>query len=273
MKGLRWLCLLLVACVSAASFAADIQVACEPGLRVYLDGKLMGVSSAKEDGLFLTNVKDGTHTLRVERDGFTPQSHQLEVAGSPIEVKIDEFTPEPLMHQEQQAGGPEVTQATGSLRVTSAPQNCTVEVDGKAEAKNTPFLVIESLAAGEHPIALSRPGYERISGLVTIRPGAEVSVRGDLIAGKVETIYEGQGSLRVISTPEHCAIRILGMTREKTRARLNMSHLPAGEHRITVEWKGRQVSRDVLITNGTRTIVIVSFLKGDEPFVVSYEPE
>jgi hypothetical protein len=148
-----------------------------------------------------------------------------------------------------------------------------VEIDGKAETKSGPLLLVEGLAAGEHPISFSKPGYDRISGVVRIQPGAEVTVRGDLKAGKLETIHEGEGSLRVISTPEYCTVRFLGMTQEKTRARLNLSHIPAGEHRIVVAWKGRELSSNVMITKGQRTVVVVSFMKGDQPFVVSYEPE
>lgn len=273
MKCLRWFCVLLLTGVAAMSFAGDIQVAGEPGLRVYLDGKFVGTSSSKEDGLFLANVPEGAHIIRVEKDGFVPQSFQVEVLELPIEVKVAEFSPEPPTPHEREAGSAKVTQATGNLLVTSAPQNCVVEIDGKPEVKSIPLLVIEGLAAGEHTISFSRPGYDRISGVVRIQPGAEVTVRGDLKAGKLETIHEGKGSLRVISTPEHCTVRILGMTKEKTRAILNLSYIPAGEHRIVVSWHGRELSSDIVIAKGQRTVVTVSFIEGEEPFVVSYEPE
>lgn len=273
MKCLRWLCLVLLTSVPAMSFAGDIQVACGPALRVYLDGKFVGTSSAKEDGLFLANVPEGAHIIRVEKDGFVPQSLQAEVLNLPIEVKVGEFSPEPPVRHDAETSSARVKQPVGDLLVTSAPQNCVVEIDGKPETKSTPLLRIEGLAAGEHPISFSKPGYDRISGVVVIHPGAAVAVRGDLRTGKLETIHEGEGSLRVISTPEHCTIRFLGMTTEKTHARLNLSHIPAGEHRIVVSWKGRVQSTSVLITKGHRTIVTVSFMKGDPPFVVSYEPE
>ena len=77
MNRARQICLLFLMSVSAVSFAGDIQVFCAPGLRVYLDGELMGTSSAKEDGLFLTNVPNGARTVRVEKDGFLPQSIQV----------------------------------------------------------------------------------------------------------------------------------------------------------------------------------------------------
>ena len=79
MRSLRWLCFLLVMSVPATSFAGDIQVLCEPGLRVYLDGKLAGTSSAKEDGLFLPALPEGAHIVRVEKDGFVPQSFRVQV--------------------------------------------------------------------------------------------------------------------------------------------------------------------------------------------------
>lgn len=273
MRCLRLFCVLLAMGVTAMSFAGDIQVLCEPALRVYLNGVLAGTSSPKEDGLVLANVPEGAHVIRVEKDGFVPQSFQVEVLQRPIEVKVEEFSPQPPVRQDRETTSVKVKQPTGNLVVTSVPQNCVVEVDGKPETKSTPVLLVEGLAAGEHPISFSKPGYDRISGVVKIQPGAEVTVRGDLMAGKLETGQEGVGSLRVFSTPEQCKVRILGMTKDKNRAVLNLSRIPAGEHRIVVSWKSLELSSNVTITQGRRTMVTVSFMKGDQPFVVSSEPE
>jgi len=273
MRYLRWLCLLLVTGMTAPAFAGDIQVACEPALRVYLDGKLAGTSSSREDGLFLANVPAGAHLVRVEKDGFVPQSFNVEVRDLPVEVKVAEFSPAAQARPGSTSSGAEVQQPAGTLLVTSAPQNCAVEVDGRSQTKDTPLLRIEGLAAGEHRVAFSKPGFDPIAGVARIAPGATVTIRGDLISGKVETVHAGKGSLRVYSTPEYCTVRILGMTREKTGAVLNLSYLPAGEHRMAVSWKGLEQSATVLITDHHRTIVTVSFMKGEEPFVVSYEPE
>jgi PEGA domain len=270
MKRLLWLFLIMLTLAPALSFAGDIQVGCEPGLRVYLDGKLVGTSTAKDDGLFLADVPGGLHVIRVEKDGFAPQSFQVDVKKFPIEVKVGAFSPEPTGGE---TGSGTVKQLQGRLLVTSAPQDCVVEIDGKAVNKSVPVLQIDGVATGEHQISFSKPGYERISAVVTIQPGAEATVRGDLKAGKVETAFEGKGSLRVISTPEHCTVRFLGVTREKIHARLNLTFIPAGEHEIAVFWKNLEVSGKITIINDYRTIVEVSFMKGDKPFVVSYEPE
>jgi hypothetical protein len=188
-------------------------------------------------------------------------------------VKVEALSPEPPVGQEGETGGAAVKQLAGNLLVTSAPQDCVVEIDGKPQEKSVPLLRIEGLTAGEHTISFSKPGYDRISGAFTIQPGTEVTVRGDLKAGKVEIVYEGKGSLRVISTPEHCMVRFLGLTREKIHERLNVSFVPAGEHEIVVFWKNYKVSGKIMIIKGFRTVVVVSFMKGDKPFLVSYEKE
>jgi hypothetical protein len=203
MKCLRWLCLVLLASAPVVSFAGDIQVACEPALRVFLDGKFVGTSSSKDDGLFLADVPEGAHIIRVEKDGFVPQSFQVKVLKLPTEVKVGEFSPEPLIRNDKETSSAKVNQPIGNLLITSVPHNCVVEIDGKAEIKSAPLLLIEGLAPGEHPIAFSKPGYDQISGVGRIQPGGEVTVRGDLKAGKVGPIYQGKGWLRVISTPKY----------------------------------------------------------------------
>jgi len=272
MKTARWLCLFFVMSVSAVSSAGDIQVSCPPGLRVYLDDMFMGTSSAKEDGLFLMNVPHGTRVIRVEKDGFVPQSIQVKVSSFPIEVKISGLSPEPVVLYKKEAETETAQQLVGNLVVTSAPQNCVVEIAGRTETKDTPQLSIEGLAAGEHTISFSKPGYETLSGVIRIPPGVEVTVRGNFFEKEIETLYQGKGSLRVKSTPLRCTVRVAGMMREKTQPKLNMTHIPAGEYSIVVSMPGRELSENILILNRQRTIVEVDFSNRNEPIVVSYVP-
>jgi hypothetical protein len=273
MRRLHWLLLLLAVSASAASFAADIQVSCEPGVRVYLDGKPVGTSSAKDDGLFLPNVRGGTHVVRVEKDGFVPQEFKVAVEKLPVEVKVAAFVPLPPDRAASEPAAPEVNEATGGILITSAPQKCTVELDGKSQDKTLPVLRLEGLAVGDHAIAFSKEGYARLAGVVKVFPGGTITVRGDLQTGTLENISEGKGSLRVYSSPEFCKIFILGKTRDKAASVFNLSYLPAGEHHMVVTWRNQQLSTDVLISDHRRTVVTVSFMQKETPFVVTYEPE
>lgn len=273
MRGIRLLLLMLIASGAVASSAGDIQVSCTPGIRVYLDGRLMGTSNPTEDGLYLVDVPRGAHTVRLEKEGFLPLTYEVEVFDAPIEVEVGELTPAPPVPRAAEPTPTEVRQQVGSLVVTSAPQNCVVEIDGRSETKTTPTLSIGTLAAGEHTISFSKPGYDRISGVVKVQPGAEVRVRGNLIAGAVEVAHEGKGSLTVISDPSVCSLIFRGETWDKTTTRFNLSHIPAGEHDLTLVWKDRAIKTSVLIANGQRTVVTVSFMPGADPLVVAREPE
>jgi hypothetical protein len=267
------LLLLFIIFVASVVGAGDIQILCEPGLRVYLDGQFVGMSTAKEDGLYLMNIKGGEHKIWIEKDGFLSQGFEVDLFDVPVEVSVGEFSPLPQAPANDDTEKAEMTQQVGSLVVLSAPQNCIVEIDGKTESKTTPRLLIGGLPAGDHVIAFSKPGFDAISGVVTIQEGTEIKVRGNLKSGKVEIVHEGKGSLRVLSTPMGCTIGFRGKAHDKTSQRLNISKVPSGEYPIFAAWRGMELSSKVIIKKGQRTIVTVSFMKGDEPWHIAYEPE
>ena len=268
---------LLVVFLASGGWAGDIQILSEAGLRVYLDDQLVGVTNDRQDGLYLLDIPSGSHTLRLEHEGYYPQRFEVEVTHLPIEVRVEEeWVPLPVEHSApaEPSAEPTAREGTplqvGQLVVTSAPQRCTVTVDGRTEDKTTPHLSLGGLTAGPHEIAFSREGYATISDTIEIPAGAEITVRGNLIDGKVEVVYSGKGSLRLTSTPSRCTVRFLGSSHEKTRGRLNLSFIPSGWHELAVSIPGRTLTTEVLILDGQRTLVEVSFIEGDEPFTISH---
>jgi len=253
---------------TTASFAGGVQVSAEPGLDVFLDGKSMGATSAREDGLYLSEISRGRHIIRVEKEGFLPQTFEVDVVARPIEVEVAKFLPvvaEALDEPSRTVGSTEV----GSLLVTSAPQNITVEIARRIEEKRTPQLSIGSLPVGEHSIRFSKDGYETVTSTIVIESGAENRVHGDLKASRVDVVHQGKGALRVISQPTRCTIWFRDEVHEKDRDRFNLTKIPAGEYPMMVMIPGRKLSTTVLIVDGQRTTVEVSFMKGDDPFVIT----
>jgi len=266
--------LVLVLVTANISLAGDIQVICEPGLRIYLDDKLAGTSSAKEDGFFLADVRNGSHIIRVEKEGYVPQAFEVEVTDLPVEVKVEALVPLPPEPEPVAPTRAPIKPAVGILVITTAPQNCVVEIDGtRTEVKNTPTLTLSDLVIGRHTISFSKVGYETISGTFFVQPDTATIVRGNLIDGKVEAGAEGKGSLRVMSKPTSCEVRFAGKHYDKQYRVLNVSHIPAGDYRMVVEWGGRTLSAVVPISDRKRTIVKVSFMEGDRPFVITTEPK
>ena len=267
--------LILVLVTANISLAGDIQVICEPGLRIYLDDKLAGTSSAKEDGFFLADVRSGSHIIRVEKEGYVPQAFEVEVTDLPVEVKVEALVPLPPEPEPVAPTPAPLKPAVGILVITSAPQNCVVEIDGtRTETKNTPTLTLSDLVIGRHTISFSKVGYETISDTFFVQPDTATIVRGNLIDGKVEAGgAEGKGSVRVISKPMTCEVRFAGKHHDKQHRILNITHIPAGDHRMVVEWGGRTLSAVVPVSDRKKTIVEVSFMEGDRPFVITTEPK
>lgn len=274
MRHARSVCLLLALALPAVALAGDIQVRCEPGLRVFLDNQLAGTSKASEDGLHLTNVPEGKHTVRVEKPGYFPQGFQVEVSTLPVEVNVGRFTPVlEGFSAPKTTPTPRAGDLVGKLVITSAPQYCTITIDGRSWNKKDTYLKIGPLRRGKHTISFSGAGHHPISTSIDMEPGANLTVHGDLLNGRVDASYEGIGSLRVISTPQVIKIRFLDIAETKTSPIFNRSYLPAGVHRMTVSWKTKQMSTDVLITNHHRTVVTIDFSRDEIPFRFSYEPE
>ena len=254
----------------AVSFAGGVQISAEEGLDVFLDGESAGRTTAMEDGLYLGGLKKGRHIIRVEKKGFVAQTFEVDVVSRPIEVEVSKFIPVAAAPAAA-AGSPQPADSmeVGSLVVTSAPQNISVEIDGRVEEKRTPQLSIGGLPVGEHVITFRKDGYEPVTSTITIEPGAENTVHGDLKTTRVEVVHRGKGSLRIISKPMRCTIWFRDEIHDKTHDRFNLSKIPAGEYPMMVMIPGRKLTTTVLIVDGQRTTVEVSFVKGDDPFVIT----
>jgi len=255
---------------TAVSFAGGVQISAEEGLDVFLDGESAGRTTAKEDGLYLGGLKKGRHIIRVEKKGFVAQTFEVDVVSRPIEVEVSKFIPVAAAPAAA-AGSPQPADSmeVGSLVVTSAPQNISVEIDGRVEEKRTPQLSIGGLPVGEHVITFRKDGYEPVTSTITIEPGAENTVHGDLKTTRVEVVHQGKGSLRITSKPMRCTIWFRDEIHDKTHDRFNLSKIPAGEYPMIVMIQGRKLTTTVLIVDGQRTTVEVSFVKGDDPFVIT----
>ena len=70
--------------------------------------------------------------------------------------------------------------APGQMAVDSTPQGVQVQIDGKTDpAWVTPFL-LSGLAAGQHSVSFSKPGYSSDTRTVAVNSGSKASVTGRL---------------------------------------------------------------------------------------------
>jgi hypothetical protein len=291
MRHAGWLVAALVIAVAAPLHAADIEVRCEPGLRIFVDGELAGVSTAEDDGLHVADIAEGVHLLRIEKEGFLSQTFTVDMRDTDLQVEVGAFHPLPPRGAEETPtpGAVDQDAGTGSLMILTAPQSCVVTIDGTPHTKDVPRLKLDDITAGDHAIAFSAPGQQQISGKVAVEKGQELTVRANLNLGEIKVVRNGKaevvkerqadvapwgrGSVRFYSEPRVCTINFSGKVIEKATPVVNRSFIPAGDYSVVASHGGREVSGTITIKRNQRAVVTISLADPLNPFTVTYEPE
>ena len=120
--------------VRAQQEPGHIEVTCEPGVEVYLDGQFQGVTKADVNGLLLKNIPAGSHIIKVVKEGFTTQQKPVEVAtGKVLRHTVQPFSPKMEITETGTKGGDQPVMKVGVLIVQSLPITCRIEIPGLEE--------------------------------------------------------------------------------------------------------------------------------------------
>ncbi len=133
------------------------------GAKVFVDDQVRGVTP-----LSLESIEPGTHTIRMELDGYEPQTRSLEIQRR--ETRVEEFT---------------MLRLTGHLEVLTDQGGVSLFVDGAEKAvipdveKPTEPIQME-LAIGNHRVELRKKGYLTVDKRILITQGEVFKVRESL---------------------------------------------------------------------------------------------
>jgi len=124
--------LLLVSFMCLFIFAQGvgyIQIKCEPGVMVFLDDNLVGITSLEQVGLILQDVPAGSYVIKIVKEGFEPQSVKIDLKVNDIYVyEVKEFIPQLDVTQEGEADTDTIKQKVGSLLIETIPTDCIIEI-------------------------------------------------------------------------------------------------------------------------------------------------
>jgi len=189
-------------------FGGDVQITCEPGLRIYLDGNFAGKSNTSEDGKYLSNLLPGIHTIRVEKAGFAPKTFRVKVISSKvIEIKVGKFMPEVKLPETKESDKETVARVTGSLIIYSAPITCKIHFLGETYSKDAPEKKLDYVPVGSHPIRFKR-GQKELSSTVKIDEDQIREIKADFLNDKVIDITEAKEAERIRLAEKREAERI-----------------------------------------------------------------
>lgn len=159
-----------------------------------------------------------------------------------IKDVISKVTGDAALRLARSAGG-EIAKAMtagkkGDLYITTEPSGAAVEIDGQKVSGQTP-LTLQGFAAGEHRIVTRRYNHFG-SKTITLEPD-------DLLKVHIP-MSEGEGSLKVFTTPAGATVFIDGVNKGQTP--IKIEKVAAGEHRLRLELRG-YLSREAAVSVNT----------------------
>jgi formylglycine-generating enzyme required for sulfatase activity len=176
-------------CPAQQKATGYIQVTCEPGIKIFLDGTFKGVTNADVGGLILEGVPAGTHQLRMVKEGFNPSEAAVKVeAGKVFEFKVSPFVPKLKITQRGDSDVTLVARPSGSLKIQSLPIGCRITIKDLG-ISNSPKTQDEWIVT-EIPVGSFFATFEALGKETThafkIESDLETHLFVNILAGKVE---------------------------------------------------------------------------------------
>lgn len=194
---------------------------------VFLDGDSVGKAP-----IDIKDVAPGEHVIEARAPGYRTKQERVKVsAGSATVLELDLNT----------AG------SVGTLKVVSPVPEATVFIDGE-KIGNVPQS--RQIAAGEHFVVVSKPGYQTLEKKLRIDEGKTVTITAELRA---------VGGLRLLSNPSGAEILIDGQPIGKTP--MVSEDISVGEHIVTMRLEGYYDAEEAVSIEGGKVGVVNATMK------------
>ena len=165
-----------------------LQVKAEPNIKVFLNDEFKGTTNVEFNGLIIEELKAGTYNIRVDKEGFTPQSETIIL--NPGEVKIYQVKPFVPKYKITQSGNKQqqtIALKTGSLKIQSLPVEIQIEITDLniKSAKSDDEWKIEDIPVGLYSVKFTWSN-KVLFDTIRIDQNKLMHVFADLINSKVE---------------------------------------------------------------------------------------
>jgi len=118
-------------------FVGHIQIKCEPGAQIFLDGNNMGSTRSDVGGLILQDVPSGKHTLKAGKEGYQSLEADIDLAGEQVLIyEFKSFIPTFETYEEGEESESTTVVKTGKIIIQTLPVECSISI---------PSLSVESL--------------------------------------------------------------------------------------------------------------------------------
>jgi len=196
---LLYVSLLLAFLVPGATYAGgELQIVCQPGVKIYVDGVFHGTTDAAQEGLFIEGLSFGTHTVKASLAGYAPFVERVSVPrGRTLEFKIRLVKEGEVIEDLDDEHQEELERNVGILEVRAVPPRPKAIVYLDGEEKGIGHKRIKNVSSGSHTVMWVRAG-KRISSRIDVVKGETLKIKADFRSGTVidETSLEREGLRR-----------------------------------------------------------------------------
>ena len=111
--------------------ATYIQVVSEPGVSIFIEDSFVGKTTLEMGGLIIENVIPGTLTIKVVKEGFSPQIERINVKlGEVYKYSVKPFVPRIKITQTGNEGERQIEMKVGKIKIQSLPVSLTISIPG-----------------------------------------------------------------------------------------------------------------------------------------------
>jgi len=138
---------------------AHIQIKCEPGIKVFLDGIFKGISNSDLEGFIIQDVPAGRHILKIVKQGYHPQEREIELLPRQIYVvDISKLDPKVRIYEKGNKEKISTELMTGRLVIKSLPVEIKISIpslriDALQKTKNE--QIIDNIPLGSYKALFS----------------------------------------------------------------------------------------------------------------------
>jgi len=173
------LVLLMISIVGwPAESIGHIQIKCEPGVEIFLDGNNRGATRSDVGGLILQDVPSGKHTLKAVKEGYQPLEVIIDLAGEQVVMyEFKNFIPIFETYEEGEEIESKTALKTGKIIIQTLPVECSISIPSlnvESLPKTKDKRIFDKVPAGEHEVEFTGMGKKvkhtiRLGGGETVR--------------------------------------------------------------------------------------------------------
>lgn len=176
----------------AVAGLSHIQIFCEPGIKISLNGQYKGLTIESQGGLMLTNISPGRYAITAEKAGYNPQSYEVNLGQDDIkEVRVTFQKPDTSVTNEGNAEEITLKKKVGNLRIKSIPIGCDIQIPdlGINQRKTHEGIYFENLDQGVHNATFSAMG-KTLNHAIVIADGQTSEYMINFVDGVVYNLNE-----------------------------------------------------------------------------------